>query len=517
MDTTLQLVNMKELGAKGDGVTDDSSVFQGALDMAKQLDGIRIFIPAGDYRLTKELIIHENTAILADPKARIIRDHSNYILINGYKNSQTEQPPSMYTRYNGAGHITIKGGVWDGNGTNQSRKASIFHIGHSHDIRIKGATFKDVSNSHHIEFNACQNVWVQDCSFLGYVGTDNFNEAIQLDLSKRRVTILGVDDDTPCRNVWIENCHFGDSGTPGANHIARAVGSHTATIGVYHENIHILNNVVENSISFAFRAYAWKNVTISHNQMINCGAGINWRTNMVKNPLDHNTENTSGVQTGKSQVVENGTISDNNFSGGMDKGRAIEIYGESSGRAKGISVTGNNVTLSPSTSINDAILLHYAQDCTVTGNRVYGAGKNGISCRNTISITVSGNVIDTVGDQGISVSGSSAHTNLSGNMIKRTGKNGIYVTEADTCTISGNTTVGVNGERNDSLYAHFRLTSNVDRIAISGNTCRNYGSSYVAANALTITSGTNIVRAGNNFAGFNVNGVSGMDTGADLL
>ncbi|MFU0790800.1 right-handed parallel beta-helix repeat-containing protein [Virgibacillus proomii] len=510
------VLNVKAEGAKGDGIADDTLVFKQILESAQSSAGIQVYIPSGIYRLTEELVIFSNTTILADSNAHVVRDHPGYLLINGYKNTQSKFPPSKFTRYNGNGNISIYGGIWNGNGINQKSKASIFHFGHGCNLRIEKATFLDVANSHHIEFNASKDIYITECKFLGHVGESTLNESIQLDLSKRGVTILGKDDETPCKNVWIKNCFFSDSKTEGSNHIPRAIGSHTATIGVYHQNINIENNVVENSLSFAFRAYAWKNVSITNNKLINCGAGINWRTNMVGNSMDSHTEDEDGFQTGKSQIVENGVISGNIVEGGMNNGRAIEIYGENTGKAKGLTVTGNVITLIPSRSINDAILLNYTQESTVTGNRVYGAKKSGIACRNVWSVIVTGNVIDYVEGQGIEVSGESAYSTISNNNIKKTGKNGIYVTKVDTCTITGNTIGGVNGKKDTSLYAHIRLTNNVRRISITGNTCRNLGSNYVATFALSITSGTDIVRSGNNFSGLSTSGVKGLNDGSDL-
>src|SRR5699024_5991101 len=52
-------INIKALGAKGDGVTDDTSVIQEALNM-----GGNIFIPDGTYIVTEELTVtNSNTKI----------------------------------------------------------------------------------------------------------------------------------------------------------------------------------------------------------------------------------------------------------------------------------------------------------------------------------------------------------------------------------------------------------------------------------------------------------------------
>ncbi|NRG46961.1 right-handed parallel beta-helix repeat-containing protein [Bacillus sp. CRN 9] len=510
----LPVLNVLENGAKGDGVSDDTSSFQEILNMAQNSLGIQVYVPDGVYRMTKELIVFKNTTIIAEKNARIIRDHAGYLMINGYKKNQTISPPSTFTKYNGNGNITISGGVWDGNGVKQTSKASIFHFGHAYKLTIEKAVFLDTANSHHIEFNSSKNIKVSNCEFRGYVGTATLNEAIQLDLSKRNNTILGADDETPCEDVWITDCYFGNSGTSGANRIARAIGSHTATIGVLHRNIHIMNNIIENTLSFAIRAYAWENVTISNNKLNDCNAGINWRTNILNNPPDSHTEDKNGVQTGLSQVVENGYISGNVIKGGMSSGRVIEVYGESSGKAKGVIVSGNVIVLSQSTSINDAILLNHSEDCSVEGNRIYGTKKVGIACRNIWNVNMNGNVIDSVGGHGIEVSGASAYATISNNNIKRIGKNGIYISGVDTSTIIGNTIGGVNGD-NSSSHAHLSLTG-IKRVSITGNTCRNLGTAYVTPTALSITSGTEIVRAGNNFAGFSTSGVSGLKSGADL-
>ena len=48
-------VDVKDFGAKGDGKTDDAAALQAALDKAD--NGVTIFIPSGDYRITSTLVL----------------------------------------------------------------------------------------------------------------------------------------------------------------------------------------------------------------------------------------------------------------------------------------------------------------------------------------------------------------------------------------------------------------------------------------------------------------------------
>ncbi|API91695.1 hypothetical protein J32TS6_40850 [Virgibacillus pantothenticus] len=124
------VLNVKLERAKGDGIIDDTLIFKQILDVAQNSAAIQVYIPTGTYWITEELVIFSNTTIFADTNAQIIRDQPGYLLINGYKNTQLEYPPSKFTRYNGNRNISIYRGIWNGNGINQKSKVSIFYFGH---------------------------------------------------------------------------------------------------------------------------------------------------------------------------------------------------------------------------------------------------------------------------------------------------------------------------------------------------------------------------------------------------
>lgn len=508
---TRRYIDVKTLGAKGDynvttkTGTSDSTVFQQALDMAKgSTQAVTIYIPSGVYRMTAELKIYANTTIQCAPNVRIVRDHSQYLMMNGFRSTETN--PSNAGGYTGQGKLRILGGIWDGNGVNQKQKASIFHLGHANDIIVDGAEFWDVSTSHHIEFNACQNVRVINTGFFGManVTTEDYNECIQLDLSKTGVTTIGPADNTPCRNVWIENCYFGNSKVSGSGKVGRGVGSHTSTITRPHTNVTIKSCVFEDTLTWGVRSYNWENVSITENTFKNCGMGINHRT-AIGGGTQEDIKDPSGTVVG-SEIAELVTIANNTFDGGMTAGRAIEVFGESgsNGRAKGVSVTGN--TIVSSASANDAIIMHYTDRSTVTGNTIYGAGKTGIYIRESNQITVSGNTVDTSGENGIDVSGVSTYVTVIGNTILRSWKNGVYVGDAGTesVVVSNNVISGANGINGaGNTYNHLRAVSSVNRVVFSGNVCRNYSTTYVTTHALYVTNScTNVSDTGNVAQGF---------------
>lgn len=491
-------ISVKALGAEGDGTAPDSAAFQKALDIAKDNGGVNIMVPPGTYSMTAELRAYANTKIMCAPGVRIVRNHSKYILINGVRDT-----PTAPGGYGGAGKLHINGGIWDGNGVNQTSKASIFHIGHATNIKVEHATFMDASNSHHIEFNACSNIRVTNNKFLGWVGTvDDFNEAIQLDLAKTNNTTILPADQTPCKDVVIRDNYFGSSGTPGSNRLGRAVGSHSATIGVWHEDVTVEGNTIENTLSWAVRAYSWRNSSVINNKMINCGAGINLRTPDVSDTAD--TTDVNGVVTNKSQDCEGNDVSGNRFFGGGNVGRAIEIYGESTGKHKDVTVIGNRCFMSNPAAL-EAVILTWSEGGAVQGNIIRGSGNSGIKLRdNSMDISVSGNTIEDPAEYGIEVATNCHYATISGNIIRRSGNSGIYAAGLESISITGNNIAGVNGKGLAGTEAnHIRLVSAVKRASITGNVCRDYSTTHKTTHALYVTNTCEAVAtAGNSALGF---------------
>ena len=59
----ISAVNVKNFGAAGDKKTDDTAAFAAALEEAEMMGGALVFVPPGEYRITKKLYIPQNTTL----------------------------------------------------------------------------------------------------------------------------------------------------------------------------------------------------------------------------------------------------------------------------------------------------------------------------------------------------------------------------------------------------------------------------------------------------------------------
>src|SRR5690606_10759765 len=69
----LGIYNVRDFGAVGDGVTDDSTAIQAALDAANAAGGGEVYIPDGVYAIKTTLLIYSYTRLRLAPGATLIR------------------------------------------------------------------------------------------------------------------------------------------------------------------------------------------------------------------------------------------------------------------------------------------------------------------------------------------------------------------------------------------------------------------------------------------------------------
>lgn len=74
-DRLADIVNVKDFGAKGDGVTDDTEAIQAALLLAVK----GVFFPAGTYITTKTLVVRDNLSIHGDPGGYLYESRTNLL------------------------------------------------------------------------------------------------------------------------------------------------------------------------------------------------------------------------------------------------------------------------------------------------------------------------------------------------------------------------------------------------------------------------------------------------------
>lgn len=103
-------VSVMDFGAQGDGHADDAAPIQKALDSGAAL----VTIPKGVYRVATPLRLDSDTTLMADPEA-VIR------LADGAGTHAHVFVLTNKNRGNGNAHITVEGGIWDGNNEHNQR------------------------------------------------------------------------------------------------------------------------------------------------------------------------------------------------------------------------------------------------------------------------------------------------------------------------------------------------------------------------------------------------------------
>jgi parallel beta-helix repeat protein len=345
--------NVKDYGAVGDGVTDDRAAIQAALDAARDAGGGRVVVPPGVYLLGSALIIDSNIHFFVDRLATIKRGSE--------ENNMIRSADKGAGGYDGVHDVIIEGGTWDGNGQNLTTAATSIMFGHCRNITVRGVRMVNTLLYHCIEFNACQHVLVEGCTFDGQVG-DRDSEAVQLDLMKGsgQFPWYGPYDNTPCDDVTIHNNRF--------LNWSRGVGTHSYTDGVYQTRIRITDNHFENLWDHGVYAENWEDVVIKGNTFYKCYTGVElnrycYGVAIQGNTFSYCTNNAVNVYT----VSQGNTIQGNSIS--ENGGQGISLYDGCDLNT----IQGNTIRYSG----EYGIVVNASDDNLISGNLVYGSGQNG--------------------------------------------------------------------------------------------------------------------------------------------
>jgi hypothetical protein len=361
-------------------------------------------------------------------------------------------------------------------GTDMS--GACFNFGHGENITFRDLTIRDNSmQSHGVEICGCRNVLFDNCAFLGaaFVTGRDDSEAIQLDMTKGAAyfAAFGPHDHTTCKDVTIRNCTVGPSGSIGTQKWGRGTGSHSGTIGRWHDNIRVQGNFFEVGYR-AVRGYNWNNAVVSGNNIAS-GNGIEIRPIWTGNTED--TKDVNGTQTSASQNIVNVVVADNTIthdSSGSDLTNdfAIRVFGEDTGRVIGATISGNVVA----SSLSGGIRAQYCDKAILANNSVATSGRYGMQiyeCADTIAI---------------------------GNIIQLSDLHGLYVVGGDRIRIMSNYIKGAS-RASAGASSCIKLDTSPDEVTISDNVCRLWGSGNEPAHGLHQSTGTNTTLLDNDFVG----------------
>lgn len=486
-------INVLDLGADPTGKYESAFAIQAALDRAKKGKSVRVVVPPGVYRLGARLVNWGNTWF--DAKGAVFLNyHGKTMMTNGDGTVE-------YRGYKGNGNMYFDGGTWDCRGTEFKTKNNCFSFGHGKNIFVRNSTFKDVSGYHAIEFNACQNFKVLNSDFYGFVDHDGsryFSEAIQVDLAQRKEVFgaFGAYDFTVCKDGLVQGCNFGKSNTPGTQAWPRGVGSHTSTIGYWHENIRVKDCLFEDMDGWAVRGYNWNVTDIKDNTLRNCRFGIT--VSAIDPASKHHTLNNKFEQMSRSQIFRHVHVSGNTILNTREN-EAIYIRGiNDTGFVRNVNVQ-NNIIDGVGGTNQAGIRLDSIRNGIVSGNQISNTSGDGVWMNDCVGVNVTGaNQISFIGRDGISAFGESTLLLIEGNNIRRPGRYGIEQSGVLISVIKDNLITGA-GHSKHGAYEAIRIANKSKDILLAGNRCRSLSKLTKRARAGIYITNTvkGVVRYGN--------------------
>lgn len=262
--------NVLDYGADPTGTVDSAPAINAACLDATAVGGT-VLIPRGDYKVMSGIVVLDNTTIWAYG-AYIFAGATSFALLWNYIELSS---PTVYT---GHSNITVLGGIWDNKGqvyTGGSTDTMFFN--HARNITIRDLTIRNTQFFHGIEFNAINGGQIVNCRFEGAqqgAGTENL-EAIQIDVA---FTGAGepANDNTMSQNILIMGNYVGPAtdgsglGAPGW-----VVAAHSSQGDQYFHNIKVIGNTADSTLYGGYHVYCWGEAVLTGNLAINCtGPGI---------------------------------------------------------------------------------------------------------------------------------------------------------------------------------------------------------------------------------------------------
>jgi len=221
----MDFVNVKDFGAKGDGVTDDTQAF---LDAVKELENKSVlYIPSGNYLITEKLILENNNIIIkGETKTKIIIDNTSITHLPIFAAENLE-------------NIIIENITFEGY-TEHSYKGIEFT--NCLNVEIKKCINKKNMNDSIIEFTNSKNIFIKN----NYITGSEWNSGI---------AVYGNS-----KNIFISDNYITGGNAYYPIDIEPAVNG-----GTNANNVHIFNNIIENSvwdgiaIQKTFNAFCYNN------------------------------------------------------------------------------------------------------------------------------------------------------------------------------------------------------------------------------------------------------------------
>ena len=299
------VVNVRAMGAVGNGIINDARAIQKAFDFLKDTGGTILF-PVGTYLITSQVFFYSNQKIVFEKGAKLLQGNAMDNLMMNYSTSTTGA-------YDATENVEIVGGIFDGG--SYTTNNTLLGVCHAKNIKITDCTFVNAYGSwHNLEINACKNVVIDSCRFDGSRKTSSNGCLIQIDNFTSTATWPwgnGLVDNTVCYLVEIRGCHFYNSSQ------APAIGNHSPAIS---NAIRIHGNTFENITASrgAINFVNATNVDVHDNTFIDCTTGVVVGTADGTNLVHNNrfvgvTSVTNNSCNADSNMVNGELVTDDNY------------------------------------------------------------------------------------------------------------------------------------------------------------------------------------------------------------
>ena len=370
------IINVKNYGAKGNGISDDTKSIQAVIDKASK--NSIIYFPKGTYIIGKIKItdnylenyclrLKSNLSIIGDGNTSVIR-FANNIFNKVSKNANAHM---FYG--NELQNISFNSLIIDMNGADNLVPKSDFHKNFAAALIIRGknVSFEDMifkNSSGQTMLNIMgkgSNLLVRNCKFLNggsYVGSAIVNKN-QTDFS----FIYSEWDSSFISNNKIEQ-----------QNINVALENYTGGVEIHGSNSKVSNNIIIGCWPAIYITSSGddtlKNIIIHNNQLLNCITGISfWLIKPMKNIFIIN--NTISLTFPRSKkvpfvagiLIPNGNLKEYNET--LANNAAVE----------NLLISSNSITADTMNIPSMGIVLHSVKHAKIDSNIIKGVNRAGIS------------------------------------------------------------------------------------------------------------------------------------------